>query len=595
MYHPASMSCAPPEQLDAVGEFGVCVCDIGLRDLDRVLETFVVWGVVVSVRVQEPGEVPAETVRVARAAFPKGCLAIRMRDELGVVFRDEDFAGLFAVRGRPAWSPGRLALVLVLQFVENLSDWQAALAVRSRIDWKYALGLELGDPGFDHSVLSEFRDRLLSARAGRELFDAVLQAAVERGLVRGGGRMRTDSTHVLSRARELDWLELVGESLRAALNAVAAAEPQWLARLAPPAWFEHYATRLDEYRLPKSRAKRAQVGERIGADTRTLLDALERADAPARLRALPAVGVLGRVWSERFGLVDGQVRILGQRERAPGAQRVVTPYDPQARGAVKRDLVWDGYKAHLTETCEPGTPHLITHVETTVATVPDDRMAAVVHTALAERGLLPVEHWVDAGYANAAALSAARRDHAVALHGPLQRATTAQARSQDGYGQDAFSIDWDRRQAVCPQGRTSVGWRADRSQHGLPVVRVSFSTRDCRPCPAQRQCVTAKLGRRVITLRAREDHQVLQQARALQQTDEWKQRYKIRAGIEGTISQAVGAFGMRRSRYWGLAKTGLQHQLTGAAINLARIDAWLTHTPHARTRTTPLAALRPAD
>jgi transposase len=107
-------------------------------------------------------EIPAETSRVARAAFPKGCLVMRVRDALGPLFADEQFSELFAARGRPAWSPARLALVLVLQFVEGLTDRQAADAVRARLDWKYALGLDLCDSGFDASVLTEFRARLLA-------------------------------------------------------------------------------------------------------------------------------------------------------------------------------------------------------------------------------------------------------------------------------------------------------------------------------------------------------------------------------------------------------------------------------------------------
>ncbi|MFE4832512.1 transposase, partial [Streptomyces sp. NPDC056672] len=163
-----------------------------------------------------PGEIPVETVRVARAAFPKGSLAIRVRDELGFLFTDEEFTDLFPVRGKPAWSPGRLALVLVLQFVEGLTDRQAAEAVRARIDVKYALGLELADPGFDFSVLSEFRDRLTGADAGRRLLDGILTAAREKNLLVTRGKARTDSTHVQSAARQLNWLELVAETLRSA-------------------------------------------------------------------------------------------------------------------------------------------------------------------------------------------------------------------------------------------------------------------------------------------------------------------------------------------------------------------------------------------
>lgn len=160
-----------------------------------------------------------------------------------MLFRDEQFAALFPTRGKPAWSPGRLALESVLQFAEGLPDRQAALAVRARIDWKYALGLELTHPGFDYSVLSEFRTRLIEADAGQQIFDRVLEAARLAGMLKAPGRARTDSTHVLAAIRSLNRLEFVIETLRAALNALAAATPDWLSAHADPAWFDRYATR----------------------------------------------------------------------------------------------------------------------------------------------------------------------------------------------------------------------------------------------------------------------------------------------------------------------------------------------------------------
>ncbi|MEV0742631.1 transposase [Streptomyces sp. NPDC050549] len=405
------------------------------------------------------GEIPAETVRVAGAAFPKGSLAIRVRDELGPLFRDEEFADLFPVRGRPAWSPAGLALALVWQFVEGLTDRQAAEAVRARIDVKYALGLELDDPGFDFSVLSEFRDRLAQADGGRRVLDGVLAAARAKGLLRKAGRARTDSTHVLTAARELCWLEQVAETLRSALNALAQTAPDWLAGIAEPDWFRHYATRAEDSRFPAGRAKRDEVGERIGRDGTRLLAAVFAPGAPAGLRALAEVETLRQMWVQHFHQVEGEVRRRGPKDRPPGAMRPVTPYDTDARCSVKRDTMWDGYKVHLTETCEPDTPNLITNVATTVATVSDRSMAETIHTQLAARGCTPGEHWVDAGYPTGAALVSA----------------------------------------------------------------------------------------------------------------------------------------LRRSRYRGLTKTSLQHQLTGAALNLARIDAHLTGTPRAHTRTSHFARLRPAD
>lgn len=240
------------------------------------------------------GEIPAETVRVARAAFPKGSLAVRVRDELGPLFTDDEFADLFPARGKPAWSPGRLALVLVLQFVEGLTDRQAAEAVRARIDFKYALALDLGDPGFDFSVLSEFRDRLVEVDAGRRVLDGILAAAREKGLLKTAGRARTDSTHVLSAARQLCWLELVAETLRSALNALAKAAPDWLAGVAEPDWFRHYATKAEDSRFPQARTKRDEVGLRIGRDGTRLLEAVFAPAAPPGLCMLDEVETLRR-------------------------------------------------------------------------------------------------------------------------------------------------------------------------------------------------------------------------------------------------------------------------------------------------------------
>ncbi|MFE3887978.1 IS1182 family transposase [Streptomyces lydicus] len=550
-----------------------------------------------SMQPKEPVVIPAETVRVTRAAFPKGSLATRVRDELGLLFRDEEFADLFPLRGKPAWSPGRLTLVLVLQFVEGLTDRQAAEAVRARIDFKYALGLDLDDPGFDFSVLSEFRDRLVEAEAGRRVLDGILTAAREKGLLKTAGRARTDSTHVLSSARELCWLEMVAETLRLALNALAQAAPDWLVSVAEPDWFKHYATRAEDSRFPKARTRRNEVGLRVGADGMRLLEAVFAPSAPHGLCSLPEVEVLRQMWVQHFHLTGGEVRRRDPKDRPPGATRLVTPYDTDARGSVKRDTMWDGYKVHFTETCEPGIPNLITNVATTVATVQDRSMTEAIHDQLAARDCLPGEHWVDAGYPTAAALVSARREHGIALHGPIQDNNSAQSSTDSGFGQDAFTIDWDNNHASCPGGKTSTTWSNRLSQSGQPVLRVTFSVSDCRPCPMRRDCINSPTSTRPRELRLRhhDEHHALHAARAEQQTDAWKGRYKIRAGVEGTIAQATQRCGLRRSRYRGLAKTSLQHQLTASAINLARIDAHLTGTPRARTRTSHFAALRPAD
>ncbi len=324
-----------------------------------------------SLRPEPIRPVPEETTRVARAAFPKGNAFMRMRDELGVIWEDEDFSGLFPKRGQPALAPWRLALVTVMQFAENLSDRQAANAVRARIDWKYALSLELTDPGFDFSVLSEFRTRLVEGEAEQLLLDKMLSRFKERGWVKARGRQRTDSTHVLAAVRVLNRLELVGETLRAALNTLAVAALEWLGELAPAEWFERYSRPVDEHHLPKGIAARKEYAEVVGRDGVRLLSAVDGEDAPAQLRELPAVEWLRRTWEDQYHIGEREARWREAGELPPAGARSGSPYDPDARFGNKRSTTWTGYKIHLTETCDKDEPHLITRVETTQAHLSD--------------------------------------------------------------------------------------------------------------------------------------------------------------------------------------------------------------------------------
>ena len=224
--------------------------------------------------------IPDETARVARAAFLKGNPYMCMYDELGLIYTNPLFAPLFPNNGQPAEDPARLALVLIMAFAEGLSDRQAADGVRSRIDWKYALALPLDDPGFDASVLSEFRRRLIDGQAERLLFDTLLDHLRERQLVKPGGRQRTDSTHVLAASTVLNRLECVGETLRHALNSLATLAPEWLRSWVPSVWFDRYRRRFEEYRLPPGKPERYALAEEIGADGRQLLLAVYAAAAP---------------------------------------------------------------------------------------------------------------------------------------------------------------------------------------------------------------------------------------------------------------------------------------------------------------------------
>jgi len=532
-----------------------------------------------------------------------------IRDEMGELFADEAFAAAFGVRGRPGWSPGRLVLVTVLQFAENLTDRQAAEAVRVRIDWKYCLGLDLADEGFDHSILSEFRARLVGHGLEDKALDLLLAALVERGLLKPGGKQRTDSTHVLGAVRDLNRLELAGESVRAALEALAAAAPDWLAdTLEVPDWSARYGVRVDSWRLPALQTRRAALAAAYGIDGFTLLRAVYAPDAPGWLARLPAVDVLRRVLLQNYVIsTDRRGREVIKRREAdvdglpPGRSRLTSPYDTDARRGGKRDMFWTGYKVHISETCaeegdggQPGRlgplPNIITNVATTDAAVPDAAMTTPIHDSLARRGLLPEQHLVDSGYPSGDLLVESADRYGVTLVTPMLADVSVQARAGAGFEAAAFDVDFDKQQVTCPQGTTSVAW-SPTTQRGLPTIVVKFDTCACRACPVKAQCTTAKRGGRQLTIRPRRVHHAVQQARAHQNTRRFQQTYKLRAGVEGTIRQAVAVTDTRHARYRGLEKTRLEHSLSAVALNFIRLDAHLNDVPLDRTRTSHLTRL----
>lgn len=537
-------------------------------------------------------EVPAETSRVAQAAFPKGNVYVRLRDELGVIYPDSEFADLFSWQGRPEESPGLLALVLVLQYAEGLTDRQAAEGVGSRIDWKYLLGLELSEPGIDHTILSDFRERLLSGGVEMRLLDSLLERFGEKKVLKERGRQRTDSTHVLAAIRQVNRLECVGETLRLTLESLAAVTPDWLVAQIGPDWVERYGARFDSYRLPKALSERQALQQQIGQDGHYLLGRVYQREAPEWLRQVPAVEVMRQIWLQQYYLDPaGQLHWRARDDMPPNEHLIQSPHDPQARNRTKRDLNWTGYTVHVTETCDPDGPHLITHVVTTPATTPDVALTDQVHQALADKGLLPQEHLVDMAYIDGGHLVSSQTDYQVDLLGPVPPDNSWQARAQQGFNVACFDIEWATQTVTCPAGKTSRNWRPERDGRGNEVIKVRFAQADCKPCPCRMACTSGQVGPRWLRFRPQPEHEALQLARHRQHTEEFKHRYKTRAGVEGTISQGTRAFGLRRSRYIGLAKTHLQHILTVAAINLTRFGAWLAGIPLAKTRRSKLAAL----
>jgi transposase len=498
---------------------------------------------------------------------------------------------LYPAGGQFAEQPWRIALLLVMQYMENYTDRQAAEAMRTRIDWKYVLSLELTDPGFDFSVFSEFRQRLLAGGQEEVLLNTLLRLCRERGWLKERGKQRTDSTHVLAAIRTMNRLECVAETLRATLNSLAVVVPDWLRAQVPLEWYERYGTRTEEYRFPKEGTKRQALTEQIGADGWALLSVIRSVDAPTWLSEVPAVEVLRRVWVQQFWMDEGVVRWRSDKDIPPASILISSPYDPEAHLSIKRSTVWTGYKVHLTETCDEDLPHLLIHVETTPAPTQDMEMTGTIHQALADKHLLPAEHTMDTGYVDGEHLVTSQNTYGVELLGPVTSSPSWQARAGQGFDHAGFTIDWQAKQATCPQGNISRKWTLKQDRTAPEVIRIQFGKQDCLACPCRSQCTMATSNPRQLVVRPQAQFEAIQAARQRQHTQEFKERYAIRAGIEGTISQGVRAFDLRRSRYIGLAKTHAQHVITATAINLSRLLAWLMGIPLDGTRVSRFAAL----
>ena len=539
--------------------------------------------------------IPDLTRRIAQASFPKGTLAMHLRDALGSIYQDADFVDLFPKRGRAAEAPWRLALVTVFQALENLSDRQAAEMVRGRLDWKYALSLPVDDAGFDASILVDFRQRLLDHMAQDRLLEPILQVCRERRWLKAGGKQRTDSTWVIAKVRGLSSLESVGESLRAALNELADMEPDWLLAVISPDWFDRYVHRFELQRLPKGEQAQALLRKQVGEDSWHLLQAAMDDHAPQSVRTCPSLGLLRQVWHHHFERREGLIR-WRDGPAVESAERVISPYETQARASRKRDTDWVGYKVHLTETCgEDEVVHLIVQAEITAATEQDVEETMPLLRDLQARDLVPEVRLVDSGYISGDVL-ARHAQLGIELVGPLKQEGGWQ--HETGYGVSAFQVDWQQQQVRCPQRNLSQNWCPGRHTHGQEVIRVSFSAVICHACPVKEFCTKREdhTGR-IVTLSPQSVHEARSRRRTEQDTPAFQQRYALRAGIEGSLSEGIRSHGLRQARYRGQPKTQLQAKAIAAAINLVRIRQMLQRTqlglpPRRKRPLSPFARLQ---
>ncbi len=222
---------------------------------------------------------------------------------------------------------------------------------------------------------------------------------------------------------------------------------------------------------------------------------------------------------------------------------------------------------------------------TSSAPVADFDLTEPIHQSLKKKDLVPAVHLADTGFVDAQLMLAAQNQYEIDLFGPSHLDQQWQARNNPKFSGENFSIDWERKRAVCPAGKTSSGWSEVQTETAKRVIKIKFSTKDCRVCLFRSDCTKSKTpARRTLTILPKEQFDLQRVAREREKTWEYKRQYQRRAGIEGTISQAVRGFGMRHSRYIGAAKTQLQNVMTATAVNFVRLNNWLNEVPIAPTR-----------
>jgi transposase len=396
------------------------------------------------------GDIPERTAAVAKKAFKKGNRYVEIRDELGDLFADEQWSELFSDKGRPGESPGQLAMLLVLQYLENLSDRQVAEQLGARLDWKYLLGMELEAEGIRFQKLSEFRERLVSGNKSEIFLDKLLQELVAKGWLKEAATQRTDATWISSVGRRLNRLELVWEALSLLVEELAWRVPKWLSRQIEPRWVEFYARPLGWRQMPKKKAEQEQLALDIGRDGYRLWDRFIASAYCEEWWELPKVEAFRQIWLQQYYRDEEGVTWRKPNETPAAAIGIATPFDLEARFSRQEHSSGHvGYQVHFTETVA-GRKELqvITDVTTTPATTVDKQMVLPIQDKLAARELAPKTHLVDAGYISSGNLVQSQKKHQIHLQGPVPSNSNWQKRAAKGYDSDHFRVDWEQNEVT---------------------------------------------------------------------------------------------------------------------------------------------------
>lgn len=511
-----------------------------------------------SLKPVDRSEIPEDTAKLGEQLLKEDDLYRLIGEKLGELLTDEELGWMYSHLGGAAISPVILAMMTVFQMMEKLPDRVAAKMVVVRIDWKYALHLPLNWAGFHWSNLSHFRQRLIENEAEYLVFDKLVKGLVEIGFIRQRGKQRTDSMSILGVVAKLSRLELVLETIRVGLEAIAKIDAPWLEKNVPAAYVEKYKGQKQTYKMTKEEVE--EELQQAGADGLWLLQQME--EATPEVQGLEKVKVMREVWEQQFEW-DERGSYEGPREKVEGHGLIQSPHEPEVRYREKRDKNWQGYVGQVSETAEEkGEVNFITDIGVTDAQASDVRSLPEVQERLVKRDVAPEEQDVDQAYVSGTSL-AQSETRGIKLVGAI-----APEVGPKEYKLSDFEVEIEEKKATCPAGQTAESWGKQHRADGTLDYRFYFGEQ-CADCPLRTHCTEAKAGR---TITYHEHHQQVVQCRVQMGTEEFKAAMKRRAPVEGTISQ-VARGGGRYARYRGLRKVNLQLVFTAVGINLRRLCA----------------------
>ncbi|RPJ51170.1 MAG: IS1182 family transposase [Acidobacteria bacterium] len=483
--------------------------------------------------------------------------------------------------GRPALDPVLMAGVTILQFMEKAPDRKAVEQVKLNLGWKYALDLEWEDTGFHPTSLVVFRDRLLDGEAERIGLDAVLNRLVDKGLVRKRSKQRIDSTHVLANVSKMSRLEATREAMGVCLEDLCKQNPEGLPE-AWPSWIERYCETEVDYGQLQEPARMIEKLRQAGEDMAALWAWLE---TQPELKERDKAKLLKRMFDEQFELQEGKLEV--RRVQLAGCMQ--NPHDPEAQWSSKdpsKKSQWVGYKAQVLETVgeapgEGGQPtgQFITELTTTEAVASDLAGMKTALEAQQQVGLeMPTHLYADAAYVNGPELAQASEEGRE-LIGPVKSSPQSKG---ELYPVESFDIHLAEGFGTCPAGcRSTSCSRVENYDRGQPMYRLRWGSQ-CRDCPLADKCV-GKGSIRDVVVTPNHDH--LQKRRREMGSEDFQREARKRNAIEGTISELVRGYGLRKTRYRGLAKTRLANYFIAAACNIRRWAqqiAWLTQVASAQ-------------